>query len=121
MRMKVVILSAAVSLVMGLPVNASDSGRWVGWTSSPQDLGNVSLDIQVAMAAPRGPNTGEVTPAPAPSSPEIEVAVVPLDTLPARSKPVVRRVRLETAQVVATAPVAGMLHPERLWTIGSFR
>ena len=121
MRMKVVILSAAVSLVMGLPVNASDSGRWVGWTSSPQDLGNVSLDIQVAMAAPRGPNTNEVTPAPAPSSPEIEVAVVPLDTLPARSKPVVRRVLLETAQVVATAPVAGMLHPERLWTIGSFR
>ena len=33
MRMKVVMLGAMAALALSLPVNASDSGRWVGWTS----------------------------------------------------------------------------------------
>ena len=122
MRVKVLVLGAIAAVGFSLPVNASDSGHWVGWTSSPQDLGNVTLDIDVAMAAPLRPASPAAAPviaAPAPSSSEVSVAVVPLDTVPVR-KPAVRPVRLVSEQV-ASVPVPVLLHPERLWTIGSFR
>ena len=94
----------------------------------------MTLDVDVAMAAPPRPTTsvgattslGTTTSAGAvaPSEPshtvdELAVAVVPLDSTPVR-KPVVRPVRLVSEQV-ASAPVPMLLHPERLWSIGSFR
>ncbi len=121
MRMKVVLLGAMAAFALSLPVNASDSGHWIGWTSSPQDLGNVTLDVDVAMAAP--PSTYSVTVAAPAETPhtveEVAVAVVPLDNTPVR-KPVMRQVRLVSEQVAST-PVPMLLHPERLWSIGSFR
>lgn len=127
MNVKPLVYGAVAALALTIPVLAAAvSGPRPGNSemSGLRDLGNLHQDIQVAMLVTRS-SGGQSAPSGASdtSTEPLPVAVVPLDPTPLRPKRVARVVHevpvVVREEVAVASPAA--FHPDRLWTIGSFR